>query len=104
MNEALKIRATLAAGETTVRVLVPHVMESGNRKDPAGKPIPAHHITDLLVTHNGRTVLQADLGPSVSKDPLLAFRFQGGQAGDRIRVVWNDNRGGSGSGEAAILG
>ena len=104
MNEPLKIRATLATGETTVRVLVPHVMESGNRKDPAGKPIPAHHITDLLVTHNGRTVLQADFGPSVSRDPLLAFRFQGGQAGDRIRVEWRDNRGASGSGEAAILG
>lgn len=104
MNEPLKIRATLAGGETTVRVLVPHVMESGNRKDPAGKLIPAHHITDLLVTHNGRAVLQADFGPSVSRDPLLAFRFQGGQAGDRIRVAWNDNHGGSGSGEAAILG
>jgi sulfur-oxidizing protein SoxZ len=79
-------------------------MESGNRKDPTGQFIPAHHITDLLVTHNGRTVLQADFGPSVSRDPLLAFRFQGGQAGDHIRVEWRDNRGASGAGEAAILG
>lgn len=104
MTEPLKIRAKLTAGETTVRVLLPHVMESGNRKDPTGRPIPAHHITDLLITHNGRTVLQADFGPSVSRDPLLTLRFLGGQAGDRIRVEWNDNRGASGSGEALIAG
>lgn len=104
MSDPIKIRATVAAGETTVRVLVPHVMESGSRKGPSGQLIPAHHITDLRVTHNDRTVLQVDVGPAVSRDPLLAFRFQGGQAGDRIRVVWNDNHGASGSGEALVLG
>ena len=103
MAEAIKIRASVAGEETTVRLLVPHTMESGNRKDAAGKAIAAHHITDLLVTHNGRTVLQVDMGPSVSKDPLLAFRFRGGKAGDRIRVSWSDNRGGSGAGEASIV-
>lgn len=104
MTETLRIRATVAGGETSVRVLIPHVMESGSRKDASGQFIPAHHITELLVTHNGRTVLRADFGPSVSRDPLLAFRFQGGQPGDRIAVTWTDNRGARGSGEATVLG
>lgn len=104
MTDPIKIRASVAGDETTVRVLVPHIMESGNRKDASGKPIAAHHITDLLITNNGHAVLQAALGPSVSKDPLLAFRFRGGKPGDRIRVSWSDNRGGSGSGEAVIAG
>jgi sulfur-oxidizing protein SoxZ len=94
MNDnTIKIRATLAASETTVRVLMPHPMESGSRKDASGLRIPAHHITHVSVSHNDRLVLQAQFGPSVSRDPLITFKFSGGKQGDTIALVWTDNKG-----------
>ena len=30
------------------------------------------------ITHNGKTVLSAEWGPAVSKNPFLSFRFAGG--------------------------
>ena len=92
-DPTIKIRATAAGPETTVRVLMPHPMESGNRKDASGARIPAHHITSVTVTHNDKPVLQAQFGPSVSRDPLITFKFQGGKPGDAIGLVWIDNKG-----------
>lgn len=102
MTEPIKIRASVAGDDVSVRVLMPHPMESGNRKDPAGGLRPAHFITDVVVTCNDVVVLQAQFGPSVSKDPLLAFKFRGGKPGNTIRVVWNDNKGASLSASAQI--
>jgi sulfur-oxidizing protein SoxZ len=102
MNDPIKIRASVSGTDTTVRVLMPHVMESGNRKDAAGAVMPAHHITDVQVTHNGRPVLSAQFGPSVARDPLITFRFSGGKAGDTIAVSWVDNKGATRSAQALI--
>ena len=41
MADPMKIRATAKDGVVDVRVLVAHEMESGQRKDAAGKLIPA---------------------------------------------------------------
>lgn len=89
----MRMRAAVKDGVTEVRVLMPHPMESGQRKDSFGNPIPAHHITEVTATHNGKVVLSAQFGPSVSKDPYLLFKFQGGVKGDRVAVSWVDNRG-----------
>ena len=93
MGNPMRIRATAQDGVTEVRVLMPHVMETGLRKDAAGAPIPAHFITELSVRHNDRVVLDAQFGPAVSANPYLAFRFAGGARGDRLSVSWVDNRG-----------
>ena len=41
MADPMRIRAQFKDGVTTVRVLMSHEMESGQRKDAAGKVIPA---------------------------------------------------------------
>jgi sulfur-oxidizing protein SoxZ len=98
----MRIRAQAAGGNATVRVLMAHEMETGQRKDAAGKIIPAWHITDITATHNGKTVLTAEWGPAVAKNPFLQFNVKGAKAGDKISVNWKDNRGDSRTDEATV--
>jgi len=56
------------------------------------------------VTHVGRTVLSAQWGPSVSKNPFLHFRFKGGKPGDKVTITWIDNKGESRTDEAIVSG
>src|SRR5664279_1538797 len=102
MPDPMKIRANVAGDWTEVKVLMSHEMETGQRKDAAGKVIPAWFIQNVSVTHNGKTVLSAQWGPAVAKNPFIAFKFKGGAKGDRIVVTWQDNRGEKRSDEAII--
>jgi sulfur-oxidizing protein SoxZ len=98
----MRIRATMKEDKVEVRVLMAHEMETGLRKDASDKPVPAHYIQNVSITHNGRTVLSAQWGTSISKNPFLYFRFKGGKAGDRIAVTWLDNLGDRRTDEALI--
>jgi sulfur-oxidizing protein SoxZ len=102
MAEAMRIRAQAAGDKTTVRVLIPHEMESGQRKDAAGKTVPAWHIQEFTARLNGKLVLSAHWGPSVSKNPFLQFTIKGAKPGDRIAIAWLDNRGETRSDEATV--
>lgn len=102
MADPMRIRAAEAGGVTTVRVLMSHPMEPGTRKDSAGNPIPANYITDVMATHNGKTVLTAQWSGAVSQNPFMAFKFKGAAKGDKVQVKWNDNKGASRTDEAAI--
>ena len=102
MADPMRIRAQAAGGNATVRVLMAHEMETGQRKDAAGKIIPAWHITDVTATHNGKTVLTAEWGPAVAKNPFLQFTVKGARAGDRVAVSWRDNRGATRTDEAVV--
>ena len=89
----MKIRATVVGDSTEVRVLMSHEMETGQRKDAQGKVIPAWFIQTVTATWNGKTVLSAQWGPAVAKNPFLSFKFKGGAKGDKIEITWVDNRG-----------
>jgi sulfur-oxidizing protein SoxZ len=102
MADPMRIRAQAAAGKATVRVLMAHEMESGQRKDPAGKTIPAWFIQDVTASHNGKQVFSAEWGPAVAKNPFLQFVVKGAKAGDKIVVNWKDNRGDSRTDEATV--
>ena len=102
MADPMRIRAQAQGDKTTVRILMAHEMESGQRKDAAGKTIPAWFIQEVTAQHNGKTVLTAQWGPAVSKNPYLQFAFKGGKVGDKIVVTWTDNRGEKRTDEAAI--
>src|SRR3990167_3731921 len=93
MADPMRIRAQAAGDKATVRVLMSHEMESGQRKDSAGKIVPDWHITEVTATHNGKTVMTAEWGPAVSKNPFLQFTVKGAKAGDKIGVSWKDNKG-----------
>ncbi len=102
MADPMRIRAQVAGDKATVRVLMSHEMETGQRKDAAGKTIPAWFIQEVSAQLNGRSVLAAEWGPSVSKNPFLQFSVKGAKAGDKLTVTWKDNRGETRSDEATV--
>ena len=102
MAEPPKIRANVAGDSTEVKVLMNHEMETGQRKDAQGKAIPAWFIQTVTATHNGKTVLSAQCGPAVSKNPFLAFKFKGGAKGDKVQISWVDNKGDKRTDEATV--
>lgn len=102
MADPMRIRAQVAGDKATVRVLMSHEMETGQRKDAAGNIIPAWHIQQVTAQHNGNTVLTAYWGPAVSKNPFMQFAVKGAKAGDKITVSWVDNRGDKRSDEAVV--
>ena len=103
MAEPMRIRATMAGDVADVKVLMNHPMETGTRKDAkTGQLVPAHYITEVTATLNGKTVLDAEIGPAVSKNPFLGFRVKGAKAGDTVAVKWVDNTGDKNSADAII--
>ena len=102
MGNPMKIRASVKDGVTEVKVLMQHEMETGLRKEADGTAVPAWFITEVKAQHQGRTVLEAQYGQSISKNPYLLFRFKGGAVGEKVTVSWVDNKGDTRSDEAAI--
>ncbi|MDR2875472.1 MAG: thiosulfate oxidation carrier complex protein SoxZ [Methylobacillus sp.] len=89
----MKLRARLKNGITEIKALIPHPMETGRRLDDAGNTVPAHFIRQITLARNDQTVLEAQWGTGISKDPYLTFRLRNGAAGDRITLRWMDNLG-----------
>ena len=102
MADPMRIRAAVRDGVVNVKVLMSHEMETGQRKDATGNIVPAHYIRSVSATYQGKTVLSAQWGPAVSKNPYLEFSFKGGQKGDKVVVTWEDNKGDKRTDEATI--
>jgi sulfur-oxidizing protein SoxZ len=103
MADPIKIRATLQGEFTDIRVLMPHPMETGQRRDTAsGKMLPAHFIQTFTISANGKPLVSAQLNTSVSRNPLFAFRARDLKVGDRIVVSWSDTGGAQRSDEATV--
>jgi sulfur-oxidizing protein SoxZ len=102
MADPMRIRAQVAGDKATVRVLMSHEMETGLRKDAAGKAIPAWYIQEVSAQLNGKPVLTAEWGPSVSKNPFMQFNIKGAKVGDKVSVTWKDNKGETRTDEAAV--
>lgn len=102
MADPMRIRAVAKDGVVNVKVLMSHEMETGQRRDSAGKVVPAHFIQAVTATWQGKVVLSAQWGPAVAKNPFLEFNFKGGQKGEKLQVTWTDNKGDKRSDEAVI--
>ena len=102
MADPMRIRAQAAGDKATVRVLMSHEMETGQRKDASGKVIPAWFIQEVSASLNGKPVMTAQWGPSVSKNPFLQFNIKGAKAGDKVSVSWQDNKGDKRTDEATV--
>ena len=93
MADPMKIRATLQGDVADVRVLMAHPMETGQRKDAAGKLVPLHFIQSITAQLNGKTVFAADVSQAVSRNPVFAFKVKGAKVGDKLSITWQDNTG-----------
>ena len=100
---SIKMRAKASGGITTIKALISHPMDTGLVKDKkTGKPIPAHFIQEVVCKHGDKTVMTAQWGAAISKNPYLSFKFKGGNAGDAVTLSWTDNKGNSDSMEGTI--
>ncbi len=103
MAEPMKIRATLQGDTADIKVLMNHVMETGQRKDAkTGQIIPAHFIQNVNATVNGKVVLESQWGAAISKNPYLGIRVKGVKAGDKVVINWEDNKGDKNTADATV--
>ena len=102
-KKSIRLRASNKGGVATVKALITHPMETGQRKNKkTGKKIPAHFIQAVSGKHNGKEVLLAEWGPAVSKNPYISFQFAGAKKGDSVEISWSDNKGGSESASTKV--
>ncbi len=101
MARKIKIKAKEKDGVVTVKSIMNHPMETGQRKGKDGKKIPAHFISEIVVTANDEEVLNANWGPAVSKNPFISLAYNGAK-GDVVKLTWKDNMGESESAETNV--
>ncbi|SKA68510.1 sulfur-oxidizing protein SoxZ [Thiothrix eikelboomii] len=99
---SVKLKAkSIDGGLIEVKALMTHPMETGLRKDSSGAVVPAHYITEVVVTANDKEVMKTSWGGSVSKNPYLSFNYKGA-VGDKLKLTWKDNKDGTDTAEAAV--
>lgn len=75
-----------------VKTLVTHVMETGNRKNPDGTPIPRNIINLFVAKFEGQEVFRAALGSGIAANPYLAF-FMRVPGPGQFEFSWTDDQG-----------
>jgi sulfur-oxidizing protein SoxZ len=58
-----------------IKTLISHEMESGQRRDSAGKTVPRKIINKFTAAFNGKTVFEADWNPAISANPYQSFFY-----------------------------
>jgi sulfur-oxidizing protein SoxZ len=89
----LKVPKEARKGEVIeIKTLIAHVMESGQRKDKDGKPIPRKIINKFTCEFNGKPVFSAALEPAVAANPYLQFYAKVDESGT-FKFIWTDDDG-----------
>ena len=89
----VRVPAQAKAGDIIeIKTLISHDMETGQRKDSAGKTIPRQIINKFTATFNGKTVFEADWYTSVSANPYQSFFYKVKETGE-FKFVWKDDNG-----------
>ncbi len=85
--------ATAKPGEVIeVKTLISHEMESGQRKDVSGQPIPRKIIKEFAATFNGQEIMHADWLPGISSNPFQSFYVRVPESGTFV-FRWTDDDG-----------
>jgi sulfur-oxidizing protein SoxZ len=82
-----------AAGEVvTIKCLISHSMESGQRKDKDGNKIPRSIINRFTCEFNGNSVIDVVMEPAISTNPYFQFDATVPEAGE-FKFTWYDDDG-----------
>ncbi|MBR9653362.1 thiosulfate oxidation carrier complex protein SoxZ [Thalassovita aquimarina] len=82
-----------AAGETvTLKTLISHKMESGQRKNKDGSIIPRSIINRFTCEFNGKSVIDVTMEPAISTNPYFEFEAVVPEAGE-FKFTWYDDDG-----------
>lgn len=89
----VKVPKTAAAGEAiTIKTLISHKMESGQRKDGDGNVIPRSIINRFTCDFNGENVIDVAMDPAISTNPYFQFEATVPEAGT-FAFTWYDDDG-----------
>ena len=89
----VKVPKSAAAGDVnTIKTLISHPMESGQRKDGDGNIIPRSIINRFTCEFNGESIIDVTLEPAVSTNPYVEFDAKVPEAGD-FKFTWYDDDG-----------
>lgn len=72
-----------------IKTLIQHDMETGYRRDSAGKIVPRDIIAGLTVTYDGAEIFSAEMFTGVSANPYIAFTTIATTTGDLV-FAWTD--------------
>jgi sulfur-oxidizing protein SoxZ len=95
MAETPKVRVpkTASKGDVVeIKTLMPHIMESGQRKDKNGKTIPRKIINKFVAEFNGKPVFSASIEPAVAANPYMQFYAKVDESGT-FKFSWTDDDG-----------
>ncbi|MFD0979487.1 thiosulfate oxidation carrier complex protein SoxZ [Tropicimonas aquimaris] len=89
----VKVPKSAAAGDViAIKTLISHPMESGQRKDGDGNPIPRSIINRFTCDFNGKNVIDVTLEPAISTNPYFEFDAMVPEAGE-FKFTWYDDDG-----------
>jgi len=89
----VKVPKTAAVGDIiTIKTLISHKMESGQRKDKDGNKIPRSIINRFTCDFNGENVVDVAMEPSISTNPYFQFDSTVPAAGEFV-FTWYDDDG-----------
>lgn len=89
----VRVPKTASAGEAiTIKTLISHKMESGQRKDGDGNVIPRSIINRFVVDFNGENVIDVTLEPAISTNPFFEFDAVVPESGE-FKFTWYDDDG-----------
>lgn len=89
----VKLPKKASAGETiTIKTLIKHPMESGQRKDKKGEPIPRQIINKFVAMFNDELVMEMMIEPAVSANPYIEFEAMVQESGT-FHFSWTDDDG-----------
>lgn len=89
----VRVPRSASAGEViTIKTLISHPMESGQRKDDDGNIIPRRIINRFTCEFNGETVVDVALEPGVSTNPYFEFQAKVPESGE-FQFTWYDDNG-----------
>lgn len=76
----------------TVKLLISHPMESGQRHDETGKLVPQNVINDLRARYGEADILHLQLHPAIAANPFFEFTFRADKSGT-VALSWVDDQG-----------
>jgi sulfur-oxidizing protein SoxZ len=89
----VKVPKSATAGEAiTIKTLISHKMESGQRKDKEGNVIPRSIINRFTCEFNGESVIDVKMEPAISTNPYFEFEAMVPEAGE-FKFTWYDDDG-----------
>lgn len=88
----IRLPRRASAGDTiTVKTLINHSMESGQRRNRDGETIPRQIINRFTCEFNGEMVIDVAFEPAISTNPYMEFKAVVPQSGDFVFTWYDDN-------------